>query len=98
MKHDTQGIQLKEYWVNHTSLDEQTINQVDWEAIGQACGSHKFIKKQWSSKVSVNFLPTATVMEEMGTISMPECTCYCRATHAMTEHVLVCPKGDSTWQ
>eukprot|EP00957_Ditylum_brightwellii_P095065 7240109-Ditylum_brightwellii.AAC.1 len=73
------------------------INQVDWEAIGHACGNHKFIRRQWSSKVAANFLPTTTVMEDRGIISTPTCPCNCGATHKTTDHVLSCPKGDNTW-
>eukprot|EP00957_Ditylum_brightwellii_P050220 3808220-Ditylum_brightwellii.AAC.1 len=97
LKQSTQGTKLKEYWIRHTLLDEHMINQVDWEAIGHACGNHKFIRKQWSSKLAVNFLPIAMVMEDRGTISTPKCLCNCGAPHKTTDHMMACPKGDNTW-
>ena len=84
------GAQMFQYWVRKKKrIQENQVQNIDWETIGKAMKNSTHTRQQWVSKFSSGWCATGKVMKIWGKRLTSSCP-RCNAPVEDTDHVLLC--------
>ena len=90
------GQDIKSYWQKKNGIDDDSWNDINWQAFQSAQKEQPMGKKRWSAKFATSHCGTGRMMHRRKEWTHNHCP-VCGQPDEDTHHVLQCPEASHKW-